>query len=137
MPEREVLSLHVCCERSEIVNGKSGRAEMIFFTGEADCPAFRGRILPGGIDTQLSHSGLLTLSARYILEGTDASGRRCRIFIENNGTAGQVDASGALRTVPRILTDSPALQYLETAALSGTIAPEAGGIRISIRTADL
>lgn len=130
MEPQEVLSIHVHCEKSEAVEGKSGRAQMIYFTGEADSPAFHGRILPGGIDTQLQRGGRRTLSARYLLEGTDAAGRPCRIFIENNAVIGPDPQAGILRATPHVLTDSPALQYLETSPLTAAITPEEGGIRI-------
>lgn len=50
-------------------------------------PHFEGTILPGAIDTQIigSDGKLHTLSARYMVKGTDHTGEPCTIYIENNG----------------------------------------------------
>jgi hypothetical protein len=59
---------------------------MILFHGDADCDNFHGKVLPGGVDTQVQYQGeKRSLSARYILEGTDIDGCSCRIFVENEG----------------------------------------------------
>ena len=100
------------------MKGAAGEAGMVSFTGTVDCPNFHGVILPGGVDTQRMVDGHLTLSARYMLEGTDADGNACRVFIENNGATD--DPAQPMTTTPVIFTDSPALQWLETAALRGT-----------------
>lgn len=121
---REILRIHVLCTHSELVRGGQADAAMVFFEGEADSPYFRGRVLPGGCDTQRKAGERFRLSARYILEGTDAEGRPCRIFVENNGEASEPPADGVLHTRPLVLTDSPALQWLERASLRGTVTGE-------------
>ena len=91
---------------------------MIAFSGEADGAYFRGKILPHGVDTQKSEEGKpLQLSARYMLEGIDYTGKQCRLFIENNGE----EAGGQIVTKPRIYTDSESLSWMEGAALCGTV----------------
>ena len=87
------------------VKGKSGEALMIAFDGTSDCEEFHGKVLPGGMDTQKEWYGSRRqLSARYMLEGVDREGKKCRIFVENNGTA---EADGFVRTTkPVIITDS-------------------------------
>ena len=119
---KEVLIFNIEITGSEKVSGRTGEGEMICFTGDADCPEFKGKVLPGGVDTQKEQKGgRRTLSARYILEGTDREGKPCRIFVENNGI---LDENRQLEyTVPLIYTDSEALSYLETAKLRGTITP--------------
>lgn len=127
---KEVLTISVDITGFSGVQGNTGEALMIFFGGEANSEVFRGKILPGGIDTQKQWKGeTRTLSARYVLEGTDCEGNSCKMFIENNGI---IDEKGEMRTVPRILTDSKALAYLETAELSGTISPKENGVIIHI-----
>ena len=44
---------------------------MITFHGDAESEYFKGKILPGGVDTQRSVEGGMLLSARYMLEGID------------------------------------------------------------------
>lgn len=118
---QEVLTVSVKITGQDRVTGAAGDAGMVYFTGDVDCENFQGRILPGGVDTQKNMGGRITLSARYMLEGTDGDGTPCHIFIENNG---EIDPSdGTARTVPIVITDSPRLQWLETARLSGTLEP--------------
>lgn len=128
---KEVLTFEVEITGVDEVKGSQGEAVMIHFIGSSDCAMFHGKILPGGVDTQKQMNGeLRTLSARYILEGTDCEGQSCKIFIENNATIGK---DGQIEdTVPRILTDSKALSFLETANLRGTISPAPKGVTIHI-----
>ena len=119
--EQEVLTIQVVITGETRVKSAAGEAGMVALTGTVDCPNFHGVILPGGVDTQRMEGGHLTLSARYILEGTDADGNACRVFIENNGATD--DPAQPMTTTPVIFTDSPALQWLETAALRGSLEP--------------
>ena len=112
------------------MKGGKGEALMILFEGTADCDNFKGRVLPGAVDTQKEiYGSVRTLSARYILEGRDKSGKECRIFVENNGAAknGKIE-----ETTPIVLTDSSELKYLETEKLAGAIAPTETGVVIRI-----
>jgi hypothetical protein len=128
---KEILTIDVVIDVFEEVKGKTGEAAMILFTGSADCDAFKGKILPGGVDTQKEWNGEnRNLSARYILEGVDCQGQACRIFIENSGVMDPV--KGLEYTVPKILTDSEALAYLEKEELVGTITPTDRGVTIHI-----
>lgn len=123
-----VLELDVRLDGFYEVRGKQGEACMILFHGTAGGPLFQGSILPGGVDTQMQRAGETRfLSARYMLEGVDADGGSCRIFIENNGAIGP----DGIATRPRIFTDSAALSWLEDAALYGTV-EENGEKRVRI-----
>lgn len=114
----EILRVMVRLDGISEVEGKTGAARMIAFSGEADGPYFSGKILPHGVDTQKSEEGKpLQLSARYMLEGIDYTGKQCRLFIENNGE----EAGGQIVTKPRIYTDSESLSWMEGAALCGTV----------------
>lgn len=119
--KQEVLTIRVAITGTTRVQGARGCSNMVAFTGWADCPLFRGVILPGGIDTQTMVNGHLTLSARYVLEGADSTGRQGLIFIENNGESD--DPAAPMVTRPQIFTDIPSLQWLEKADLCGTIEP--------------
>lgn len=127
----EVLTLHISLTEQTRVEGGRGTSNMLAFTGTAEGPYFQGVVLPGGMDTQILRGNHLTLSARYTLEGKDRDGNPCRIFIENNGAVDDVTAP--MTTTPMLLTDSPALQWLETANLYGTLEPEGpGGVKIHL-----
>lgn len=128
---QEVLTIWVDLADTYEVQGASGMARLLPFTGRAEGPDFTGVILPGGVDTQRrAPGGCLHLSARYMLEGTDSSGAACRIFVENNAVT---DADGKFRkTRPAILTDSPVLAWLESAQLEGTLTSREKGVLIRI-----
>jgi Protein of unknown function (DUF3237). len=127
----KILEFRIELDEVYEVKGNAGTAAMILFHGFCDCANFRGKVLPGGVDTQVQYkNNNKSLSARYILEGTDASGCCCRIFVENQATLQPNSAS--IETKPRILTDSATLKWLENADLSGTVEEEQGDILIRI-----
>ena len=127
---KEVLTVRVRIKEALEVKGSSNGATMILFDGDCDCDNFKGKILPGGVDTQrLGEDGRVKLSARYIMEGVDRNGQACRIFIENNG---EIQSDGRIVTSPCILTDSDTLKHLETAALTGTVEGAPDGVVIHI-----
>ena len=132
---KEILTINVNLTDIFEVKGKSAEAVMINFGGDAKSEFFKGVLLPGGVDTQKEfYPERRTLSARYILEGKDMEGEKCRIFIENNGTADE--NKFVHETTPRIITDSKALSWMETATLKGTLEPKEGGVIIHIFKAD-
>lgn len=127
---KEELVIKVELTATDEVKGKNGTGRMIHFGGTADCPNFKGKVLPGGVDTQKECAGNApALSARYILEGVDRAGQECRIFIENNGSFYEGKKN---LTVPLIFTDSKELSYLENAILRGTIEGWEKGVIIRI-----
>ena len=126
---KEELTIKVVINDFNEVKGHNGNARMIAFDGTVDCENFKGVIMPGGVDTQRDYTeGQSTLSARYILDGVDREGKRCKVFIENNG----VFTPEGMKTIPTILTDSEALSYLETIKLKGTIDSWEKGVIIHI-----
>lgn len=127
---QEILTVNVSIDDAAEVNGGGCSVCMVAFSGTADGPYFHGKILPHGVDTQRRAAGQpMTLSARYILEGTDDQSTPCRIFIENNGTE---DSDHILRTRPAIVTDSSSLAWMEQADLHGTVEGTEGGVIIHI-----
>ena len=65
------------------------------------------------------------LSARYVLEGQDFTGQKCRIFIENQGCQGEIYR-------PFIVTDSQALAGWEEEELWDTVEGIPGGVCVRI-----
>ena len=51
---KEVLTIQVSTWQMIEEKGKTAEAGMILFDGFCDCENFKGRILPGGVDTQKS-----------------------------------------------------------------------------------
>lgn len=128
---KEILTIEVCIKHALEVKGKSAEVVMITFDGNCDSENFKGKILPGGVDTQKEfYPEKRTLSARYMLEGVDKVGKLCHIFIENNGVANE---NGMVeKTVPKIITDSECLSWMENAHLSGTITSWEKGVIIHV-----
>lgn len=125
---RELFTIDVILDGTEEIHSTQGQVNMVRFHGRCDCDFFHGEILPGGVDTQRYLTGQpAVLSARYALAGTDSTGAPARLFIENNGVTGQ---DGVCRTTPVILTDSPALAWLEQARLTGRITGTERGVMI-------
>lgn len=125
---KTIFEIEIEIERTNEVKGKNRNVCMVFFQGKVKSELFTGHVLSGGCDTQLFDGNTKTLSARYILEGTDHDNNKCRIFIENNG----IEKNGQLTTTPKIITDSPSLMYLEEASLFGKIASKNGKLNITI-----
>ncbi|MBR0227239.1 MAG: DUF3237 family protein [Clostridia bacterium] len=121
-----LLEIQVKLLPSQRVNGSTRDILMIPFTGVAGGPWFTGQVIGPGVDTQnISKDGKAALSARYMLEGTDKNGQRCRIFIENQGSFD----SGFK---PTVVTDSVLLADWEKAELSATVEGAPGGVLVRI-----
>lgn len=127
---QEVLRIDVILDQIETVQGAGGEVTMILFHGTFECELGSGRVLPGGVDTQIQKRGEnKNLSARYILEGKDEEQKPFRIFVENNGLCTDGEA---LRTYPVIYTDAEELQWMEREQLSG-IVEGSGENKVQIR----
>ena len=120
-----IMTINVTTYEAQCLEGKDSRVVMIPFSAEATGKYFSGRTVTDGVDTQISANGVFSLSARYMLEGTDLSGNRCRVFIENNGTS--LDDCR-----PRIFTDSSELAFLESAELTAKVECVENGVVVSI-----
>ena len=131
MEEELLMTINVKCEEPVSVTGANRTIVMSPFTGEAAGDLFSGHVIGTGVDTQKIEGGQKAfLSARYMLEGDDAAGNPCRIFVENQG-------SWETGFTPKVVTDSPLLAGWETAALTAALEgiPEGVMIRI-LRNAD-
>ena len=131
MPSQERLSVmenmgfYIGIGGSDEVQGHRGTITAIHFDAKGECENFNGKTVANGkndCDTRFKIPGRVeSLSARYILDGTDKNGNPCRIYVENNG----VDNNG-MTTEPTIITDSPDYAWVETAPLHGTVSWEKG-----------
>ncbi len=128
-PRSRLFTLHInCFDSYEVKETGTGRTiRQVLFDGEAEGNVFNGRILPGGVDTQVvESSGEGTLSARYILEGKDADGRLCKMYIDNRGRLSEKV------TYPTIRSDSAGLDALGNSPLVGYKESDEDGFRIVI-----
>lgn len=112
---KEILNIHITGAEgsSKIDVNESMGIGLKAFGGYCDNPYFKGKVLPGGFDNMKKVDGVATLSARYVLEGTDKNGQACKIFIENNALQGSSYSS------PTVFTDSKALAFLNDSPLVG------------------
>jgi hypothetical protein len=133
MPDKLIFEVFVDIDPTQVSQLKSpaGEVVMIPFGGTVKGELFNGRVLPGGVDTQVvNQNGVRHMSARYILEGVDKNGDQCRIYIDNNGWfVGEM--SLPFKTIPTFLTDSKTLApYLHSNRFRGEGHPRQGGVTI-------
>ncbi len=127
MQDELLTAIKVTCYEPVTVAGAKKKIVMIPFGGEASGEYFNGKVVGTGVDTQkIDPDGKLVLSARYMLEGTDAAGNACRIFVENQG-------NWETGFKPYIVTDSPLLAEWENADLYATVEGIPGGVLVQIR----
>ena len=115
---------HFVCENGEVL--------MIPFKGHAQGDLFTGSVVPCGVDTQVVNAaGVRHMSARYMLEGRDADGQSCHIYVENNGWFDDAAKTMPFRTVPTFYTDSRRLApFLHRNQFVGEGVNEADGLWI-------
>lgn len=135
MEWEEVIRVHVSISGSvELRNEEGDSVVMISFTGHATGKYFEGKVLDGGVDTQVigRFGDRHTLSARYMLQGTDHTGQACEIFVENDGQMHRDADYAGFRTTPKIITNSAALSFLNRDLLAGEGLPTESGVEIRI-----
>lgn len=123
---KEIITILINILGSTMVSNGVDTVNFVPFSGEAKSEYFVGKVLDGGVDTQRYSQNGGSLSARYILEGTDCAGKECKIFIENNGNFGEP------YTTPKIITDSDTLKFLNNAPLKGKLDMADGKLTIRI-----
>ena len=120
-----IMTINVTTHEAHTLEGKTSRVVMIPFSAEAEGEYFCGKTVADGVDTQLTTRDGFSLSARYMLEGTDRSGNKCRVFIENNGTS-------LNNCRPKIYTDSKDLAFLQNAELTASVECIENGVVVRI-----
>lgn len=122
---KSVMSLHVTDQEKYSVDGNTCHVDMQYFTADASGDYFSGSTKGKGTTVIKQYKdGKKQSCARYILSGTDADGKKCSLFIEDNGTA---EAEGNMVMKPTVITDSETLSWLETADLQGRITEAGNG----------
>ena len=120
-----IMTINVTTYEAQALEGQASRVVMIPFSAEATGKYFSGRTVANGVDTQVTNNAGFSFSARYMLEGVDLSGSKCRVFIENNGTSLE-------NCRPKIYTDSSELAFLEAAELRAKAECIENGVVVSI-----
>jgi hypothetical protein len=135
MSDKLIFEVTVEIDPAQIsqLKGPAGEVIMIPFTGTVKGEIFNGRVLPGGVDTQtVDQNGVRHMSARYMLEGVDKTGKPCKIYIDNNGWfTGEM--AMPFKTIPTFSTDSEALApYLHCNKFRTEGHPGQGGVIIKV-----
>jgi hypothetical protein len=135
MRDKPIFEVAVEIDPTQIsqLKGPAGEVIMIPFSGTVAGELFNGRVLPGGVDTQIvDQNGVRHMSARYMLEGVDKNGEQCRIYIDNNGWfPGEMVMP--FKTIPTFFTDSKALAaYLHSNRFRTEGYPRQGGVTIKV-----
>ena len=110
-----LMTFHIIIERAGIneLKAPNGAAVMIPFGGYTESEHFKGKILPGACDVQTVNAAQIRhMCAKYMFEGIDAEGRRCRLFVENNGYFEPMSRPEVFHACPSFLSDSPYLSEL-------------------------
>ena len=126
-----LLEIDVNCTSAIDDEKKKQKIVMVGFDGSVDGKYFKGKVIGSGVDTQKYPKdddgnfieGKGSLSARYMLEGEDYTGEKCRIFIENTVGSGGY---------PSITTNSKALSSWESALLHSSVEGKEGGVWVRI-----
>lgn len=131
----DVLKINVRVKGCSAMESDETRVYMLMFDGTCEGAYFNGTILDGGVDTQVHNDALdiHTMSARYVMEGTDHEGKPCRIFVDNSASP---RGEEKLITTPKIYTNSTALKWLETAKLQGELIAEGEKVTILVSTVE-
>ncbi|MCI8594259.1 MAG: DUF3237 domain-containing protein [Oscillospiraceae bacterium] len=136
MSKQPIMVFQITINPTEIseLEGPTGKVKMIPFPGTVDSPLFRGVIRPGAVDVQVTNAaGIRHMCARYFFDGTDATGKPCHLFVDNNGYFEPDSSPSPFRTAPTFLTDSPELApYLHSAHFRTEGHPREGGVEIRV-----
>ncbi len=133
MEDKLIMEVYVQTEDKLELDGPAGKIIMIPFSGTIKSAIFNGEILAGGVDRQIIDvNGLKHMSARYMAEGVDHTGKACKLFIENDGYFTE-DSPRPFRTIPTFYTDSDVLaEYLHRNAFRGEGHVNETGVTIKI-----
>lgn len=104
-----VMTFHIIIDRTSISTLEAGnsKAVIIPFGGYTESEYFKGRILPGAADVQtVDAAGIRHMCAKYMFEGTDGQGNKCRLFVENNGYFEPGSSPSPFHACPVFLSDS-------------------------------
>ncbi len=101
-------------EKISMMKSDSGMVVIIPFGGEVKSELFTGIILPGAADIQVTNAaGIRHMQAKYMFDGIDREGKKCKIFVCNDGFFEPGSMPVPFHACPTFMTDSKALsEYL-------------------------
>lgn len=108
-----IMEFDIVIDRSAITTLESDTniVKIIPFTGSVDSDLFKGTVVPGAADVQVTNSaGIRHMCAKYMFVGYDANHNPCKLFVENNGYFEPGSSPKPFVAYPTFITDSPLLQ---------------------------
>lgn len=111
----------------------NGHVTIIPFAGEVT-GLITGSVRPGGVDVQVTDAaGVRHMCARYAIDGVDADGAPCHLYIENNAYFERDSNPSPFHATPTFMTDSETLApYFHRAHFRAEGHPAPGGVCIKI-----
>ncbi len=120
----QILEYIMTVDVATVNGGGVGGINAIPFYGDANGAYFNGTMPVIGCDTQKwGFANTTPFSARYMLEGKDADGKSCHIYIENSG-------SGLDKCLPRVSSDSKLIHSLVDRELRTIVVPGGRGVAV-------
>ncbi|MCD8053809.1 MAG: DUF3237 domain-containing protein [Lachnospiraceae bacterium] len=134
--DKMIMEFNIAIEPEKIsrMEASNGLVTIIPFTGSVESELFSGEILPGAADIQITNAaGIRHMCARYMFEGTDYTGAKCRLFVDNNGYFERDHSPRPFEAQPTFMTDSEALtNYLHGTHFRADGHSKEGGVDIRI-----
>ena len=80
---KPIMIFHITIEKEKVtkMEGPLGKVAIIPFGGYVNADVFKGTIVPGASDVQVTNAaGIRHMCAKYMFEGKDAEGRKCYLY---------------------------------------------------------
>ncbi len=140
--DKAIMTFKIFFEEKDIssLQGQGQSVTMIPFSGSVESELFTGSILPGACDVQTEDAAKIRkLSARYMFEGKDSEGNKCKLFVENTGfISPETQGASFIRACPSFISDSPLLsEKLSKNKFYSHVKGSPSGVEIIIFESDL
>ena len=108
-----VFHIQTFKDQTSTLTSSAGIVRIIPFAGSVKSELFTGKVLPGAADVQVTNAaGIRHMCAKYMFEGVDFNGRKCHLFVENNGYFEKGSRTSPFHAYPVFMSDSPELDKI-------------------------
>ena len=129
-----VFHIQTFKDKTSTLTSSAGTVKIIPFSGSVKSELFCGKVLPGAADVQVTNAaGIRHMCAKYMFEGTDFNGKKCHLYVENNGYFERDSSPSPFHAYPVFMSDSPELaEILSKPVYRSEGHPSAAGVDILI-----
>lgn len=129
-----VFHIQILKDQISTMTASNGKVTIIPFAGSVKSDLFCGKVLPGAADVQVTNAaGIRHMCAKYMFEGTDFNGRKCHLYVENNGYFERGSSPSPFHAYPVFMSDSAELaEILSKPVYRSEGHPSAAGVDILI-----